>query len=152
MVSDLGAAITFHSLLGGKGPFRTSYKTLTKLFSLHRKSKFVLAKFQVCCTPWETPIHTLLPPHPPHRKSISFYSQSITLCSPARTLKISIALKQQPAFNSYAATETTITLKMNISRKLQKLDLSNKTREEILRDIFSKPKDPLWKESFQFQE
>ena len=46
----------------------------------------------------------------------------------------------------------TLALKMNISLKLQKLGLSNKTREEILRDIFSKPKDPLWKESFQFQE
>ena len=46
----------------------------------------------------------------------------------------------------------TSALKMNISLKLQKLGLSNKTREEILRDIFSKPKDPLWKESFQSQE
>ena len=38
----------------------------------------------------------------------SFYSQSITLCSPVWILKISVALKLQPAFNCFAAAETTI--------------------------------------------
>ena len=48
---------------GGKGPFRISYETPTKLVSLHQKltSKFVLAKSQVrCCTyqhPHGTPLH-----------------------------------------------------------------------------------------------
>ena len=41
-------------------------------------------------------------------KSKSFYSQSITLCSPVWILKISVALKQQPDFNYFAAAETTI--------------------------------------------
>ena len=35
-------------------------------------------------------------------------SQSITLCSPVWILKISVALKQQPDFNCFAAAETTI--------------------------------------------
>ena len=38
----------------------------------------------------------------------SFYSQSITLCSPVWILKISVSLKQQPTFNCFAAAETTI--------------------------------------------
>ena len=42
------------------------------------------------------------------KASKSFYSQSITLCSPVCILYISIALKQQPAFNCFAAAETTI--------------------------------------------
>ena len=38
----------------------------------------------------------------------SLYSRSITLCSPVWILKISEALKQQPAFNCFTAAETTI--------------------------------------------
>ena len=37
----------------------------------------------------------------------SFYSQRITLCSPDWILQISIALKQQPAFNCFGAAKTT---------------------------------------------
>ena len=46
----------------GKGPFRSSYKTLTKLFSLHRKShqNLSLLNFKYAArisTPRRTPIH-----------------------------------------------------------------------------------------------
>ena len=56
------------------------------------------------------------------------------------------------AFHNSKGLLCYIHITKNISLKLQKLGLSGSLREEICRDIFSKPRGLLWEESSQFLE
>lgn len=143
MVSELGADITFQL-----GPFYllvTTYKnTLFKVKGTNHSPSF-LGPVMICMTKEE---HTYLSLMHCLLREVPGFSQYLHAYGTDNEAALVNALAA--AFRNGKGLLCYIHIKKNISFKLQKLGLSVEAREEICRDIFSKPKGLLWEEPTKF--
>ena len=137
MVSELGADITFQ--LGSFYLLVTKYKnTLFKVKGTDHSPSFLGPKEEHT---YLFLMHCLL-------REVPGYSQYFHAYGTDNEVALVNALAA--AFHNGKGLFCYIHIKKNISFKLQKLGLSVETREEICRDIFSKPKGLLWDEPTKF--
>ena len=145
MVSELGADITFQL-----GPFyllvTTCKNTLFKVKGTDHSPSF-LGPVMICMTKEE---HTYLSLMHCLLREVPGFSQYLHAYGTDNEVALVNALA--PAFHNGKGLLCYIHIKKNITLKLQKLGLSVEAREEICRDIFSKPKGLLWEEPTKFLE